>query len=851
MKNTAPTSIAPLLERMDRIRNRARTLVRDAATADDLAQEALMVALAADGPEARPKTLGWMRVVMGNLLRDGRRSEKSRAHREGRVAAREASGVSAETVVSNAERQRDLVEAVLELEDPYRDALLLRHFEDCSPREITRRTGRPVETVRKQLQRGHEQLRNKLEGRYGDRGRWAVALLPVTGDGALRGLGGGVSGSLTTMKVAAALIAVGIVGLVSSQLPGWLSPTPSGLASGAQPTLDTSIAAIEEDPSLHVARTAEREEASIARASEQKPTGLHGSPEEVASAGPPLEPRDVLLTGLDGQPLAERDVVWEFALGEWMEDRWKSEGRLIEARTDATGRASLLLPPHPNLQRNLWRVDGAPMLAVGLRNETEHGAWRVVLAPAVRVAGQVQDHDGAPVPDASVRAVAGLEAVASFTLAPSGFSPRFRSAVTDEVGAFDFTWLPTHPAFVLKVETDEHYDSREPMPTHDAVNLVLRTGRRKQAALAIAGSVLESDGGPAAGVNVNFGHEKAKTNSAGRFTIEVPHAPMDKPITARADDGRFAVAESPVETNEASTGGPDVLIDDAVTLRLPAESLALRVRLLDAGGAPLEGCKVIPFDGTRRGSSTSYMERARFEDHRTDAEGRYTLDHALDRPYVLRFVDPETMLVVDSEPLHPGAGEHTVQAPSDAFVAELRGRILDHYGSPVVGAEVTLAANDDDPAMGVWRTTTGLAVQTDADGRFMIENAPWRSLAVSVDPRPGSGSGASNKTPLGPLPPSGPLELRMDLECEVHLVVDREDVTACRFLDEQGQTLTVRTRESGATSFEKRFARADNGSFPLFEVSQRASELVLFGADGELSRLPIRLETTGRNELRP
>ena len=34
-------------------------------------------------------------------------------------------------------------------------------------------------------------------------------------------------------------------------------------------------------------------------------------------------------------------------------------------------------------------------------------------------------------------------------------------------------------------------------------------------------------------------------------------------------------------------------------------------------------------------------------------------------------------------------------------------------------------------------------------------------------------------------------------------------------------------------------------------IRNAAAELVPFAADGALSRLPIRLETTGRNELRP
>ena len=59
--------------------------------------------------------------------------------------------------------------------------VLLRYFEDLPPRRIASRTGATVEAVKKQLVRGREKLKRRLEEKYGDRGAWAAALLPLTG----------------------------------------------------------------------------------------------------------------------------------------------------------------------------------------------------------------------------------------------------------------------------------------------------------------------------------------------------------------------------------------------------------------------------------------------------------------------------------------------------------------------------------------------------------------------------------------------------------------------------------------------------------------------------------------------
>ncbi|MEM1451494.1 MAG: sigma-70 family RNA polymerase sigma factor, partial [Planctomycetota bacterium] len=158
MTNADPTPDArALLQRTARMRALARRLVTDAAAADDLVQTALTRALESGvvpAGDAGP----WYAAVLRNAARDRSRRDGNRRARE-QAAARPEALPETLDAVANAERQRDVAQAVLDLDEPYRTVVLLRFFEELPPRAIAKRTGRPVETVRKQTQRGLERLR--------------------------------------------------------------------------------------------------------------------------------------------------------------------------------------------------------------------------------------------------------------------------------------------------------------------------------------------------------------------------------------------------------------------------------------------------------------------------------------------------------------------------------------------------------------------------------------------------------------------------------------------------------------------------------------------------------------------
>ena len=126
MTTSIPQSSELLLDRLDAVRRLARTLVRDAADADDLVQEAVANALARPRPVSGDPT-GWIATVLRNLARDRARSGIRRDHREREVARPEAEG-DAPATLARLERHQELVDEVTGLDEPYRTAIYLRFF---------------------------------------------------------------------------------------------------------------------------------------------------------------------------------------------------------------------------------------------------------------------------------------------------------------------------------------------------------------------------------------------------------------------------------------------------------------------------------------------------------------------------------------------------------------------------------------------------------------------------------------------------------------------------------------------------------------------------------------------------
>jgi RNA polymerase sigma-70 factor (ECF subfamily) len=181
---SAPDDLELLLRERRWLRRLAGTLVVDAAAADDLAQEALRVALA-KRPAGLLHPRAWLATIARRLRGRDATAEGRRELRERAAAVGEALP-GTDDLVARLELQQSVSAALLHLPEPWRTTLALRFVDELSPRAIALRTGVPVETVRTRTRRALELLRERLIATRGAPPRqWAVALVGWL-DGGLR-----------------------------------------------------------------------------------------------------------------------------------------------------------------------------------------------------------------------------------------------------------------------------------------------------------------------------------------------------------------------------------------------------------------------------------------------------------------------------------------------------------------------------------------------------------------------------------------------------------------------------------------------------------------------------------------
>jgi RNA polymerase sigma-70 factor (ECF subfamily) len=146
-------------ETMQSLHRIARRLVSREQDAEDLAQEVWLTVLAR--PELRAHA-GWLRLVARRVLWRLADREQARAQRE-ETAARSGLQEGALDEVEAASLREHLRVRVDSLDEPYRSVVRLHCFEELSIDEIARVFDRPSATVRVQLKRGRDALRERLE----------------------------------------------------------------------------------------------------------------------------------------------------------------------------------------------------------------------------------------------------------------------------------------------------------------------------------------------------------------------------------------------------------------------------------------------------------------------------------------------------------------------------------------------------------------------------------------------------------------------------------------------------------------------------------------------------------------
>lgn len=252
MTDRTPIDPEALLANAAWVQRLARRLVGDAHLAEDVAQEALTAALSRPGGFATPSLLRrWLAGATRHLAWRARAREQEQRAREARAARPEA------TVDDAAERlrtHRRLVDQVLALDEPYREALVLRFFDGLPPREIARRLGISPEAARQRVSRGLARLRARLDGEScGGRRAWCGALVALARGGRVGGSGlltleVGLVG-IKTMVAAAGVIGLGLWWLLGGPAPEASPPALAQLERGTvelAPAMEGGPAAVTE-----------------------------------------------------------------------------------------------------------------------------------------------------------------------------------------------------------------------------------------------------------------------------------------------------------------------------------------------------------------------------------------------------------------------------------------------------------------------------------------------------------------------------------------------------------------------------------------------------------------------------
>ena len=622
------------------LRRLARELVRDGAAADDAVQETFLHAVRRP-PPAGERTGGWLATVLRRVVSRSRRGERRRVRREDAVAGEPVVADPAE-VAARTELAQRLMAAVHGLDEPYRGAVWQRWFEELPPRAIAARTGVPLLTVKSRLQRGLQQLRQRL-GEEGESSDWRSALACAFGFAVPKG------------AAAAATVTAGRGGEL--------------MATGAEVTAAVSQAAAGVEPPVTREVNATAPAAGSA-ATVVQPPGVPSSQQRVLAdeaAPPPAASRPLATwrgrvvdaaTGI-GLAGATVELVVRDSAPPLDVRTTDDDGRFeVVAELGAFGRLRFAHPGYGSLASNLdnLRLEAGQVEELG----------DLPLPPGRPVGGRLQDAAGAP-PPAGTGVTAGFAWTSAATWTQFGLS----TASTQADGTFAFDALPFgRVTFGIDRGPFELADPAVVELTPTAPSDLTLTVRRRP---MISGRVVDLDGNPLQGIGLATVPGEAETRTDGDGTFElVKRWRNDRTSTS------VLVVDAP---DHAPRGGGYELAWGTRGARIvlpPAQQLAIDV--VGDDGTPIEDFGVVVWRPGLEASNGPVRHRG------THPDGRLLLPASVGATRVRVLpVDPEW---VPSEllPIDDAAGLQVRLARRRTCRVEVFAA-----GRPVAGAEVALA----------------------------------------------------------------------------------------------------------------------------------------------------------------
>ena len=486
------------------VRAVARNLVRDPWGAEDVAQEALLAALASPPREVPDDShlRAWLGRVAYNLSRLDLRAGGRRRARERDVARREALPSTIEELEAVAARG-ELSRALRALDEPSRLVLQLRYFDGLSTAEIARRLEVSELAVRKRLWRARQKLRASLEPRRSGFQAW-IALGSWRAFARLEVAGLAAAGT-------AALLALDF----ESERRGEESATDRLLSPLALLAEESGGGTPGEgaNSTLPGAPTSEGRRRQP-RSPTPPPVAPESEPRDESRPGLASARHAGLVLDLDGTPHGGLRIVASTAPTELLASTDALGGFTFEAR----GELELC-------------AQGEGLVTVVPGWSTPHAEALVLVAPGAPFTASVQSADGTPLAAARVELLAGETAFVrierSVTLASAVLSAR----ATGDDGAVSFDELARARGLVLRVSCPGFAPLERPtLALGESAEFVLE---RAQEGPGIAGTVALPGGLPAVGARVRLALAETVTDAHGAFWLPLRGVGPDARLEAR------------------------------------------------------------------------------------------------------------------------------------------------------------------------------------------------------------------------------------------------------------------------------------------------------------------------------
>ncbi|MHC4732283.1 MAG: carboxypeptidase regulatory-like domain-containing protein, partial [Planctomycetota bacterium] len=602
--------------------------------------------------------------------------------------------------VARVELHRKVVDEVLALEEPYRSSITLRYFDGLSPKEIARRLGTPVRTVKTRLHRALERLRGRLDRLHaGDRETWCLALLPLAGVALESGGAGGLTAGALAMKkklaIAAALVCVAATLTLTfhatrgqAEPPGRAAGRAAGTADRDDPDAPGEAGEAdargkrnnqEEKHGFRTPGSSPGANRGVLPGHEKEKKRVHRLAE--ASADPEQAGLRVLVVDEHGGPLAGAGVYVTISRN----NVGMSGGN---GTTDAAGQVSF-----PNLDAeeflaasvavgSLWRNVNASVLGFELvkGRVTE---IRLVVPDGVVLEGDVRHVEKGPLERASVSLQRTVEAYTDRVYGRTDASGHYRMDGVPP-GTFDVELSAEALAF------NECKQGQLVVEAPGPVRKDFVLGR-----LSLHGYVLDArTKRPVVGANVSVWQPYTGTTTDEHGRYRLTGLPAGRYSVSASKDGYATGRAYRVEVNTGLARRQDFALETAAIVHL---------HFVDAQGHPVTGQFKFKVEG---GEGRSFSTTVTAE-----GEGRLRYARLLPGPYTLtvrRAGWRDASQQVDIKP-----GENTVRFEVERTRPKrvsLHGTIRDATtGRPIAGARIWIQSG--------WRHTS-----SDAQGRYAFED---------------------------------------------------------------------------------------------------------------------------------